>query len=175
VRTLADINEASRVAWETVGHRGGVLDALRMCLQYTAPLPDWLAPVVEEAVTWWTRKAPTGKKKGGRHANFAVERRAIVTHLQRDEFYRNQVERGYPPTQAQAMAAEWFRVDENTIRDSLILVKQMPPGKRYLALDDRVQLHAWLRQPNAKAEIHRWGELERRYAPWRKPTPPKPI
>jgi hypothetical protein len=175
LRTVADQLEASRRAWEEAGHRGALVDALRICRAEAAPLPEWLARAVEEAVIWWTRKAPTAAgKKGGRHANFPVKRREIVAHLQRADFYHHEVARGLPPTQAKAMTAEWFHVDEKTIGESLAKVKRMHFGTRYLALDDRWQTVAWLRQPNAKAEIRRWSELERRYAPWRKATPTTP-
>lgn len=156
---------ASRAAWETVGHRGAVLDALRMCISATtAPLPDWLSRAVEDAVTWWAR-ASTGKK--GRQARYAVKRREIVRHLARAQFYRRQLGRLHQPAEALAMTAEWFRCSERTISASLARVKRLAPGDHYVASDGLGQMWSWFTKDPKKAalEIRRLGELYEQYAP----------
>jgi len=165
-RTLADQLAPLEAAWEA-GHRGAIGDALRECRQWTAPLPTWLALAVEEVVSWWEREAPTGKR--GRHARAVVARRDAVQDLLRLRFYEAQRARRLPADDALAMTAEWFRGGdggESTIRDSLARARRMSAGSRYLALDDRRQKLAWLKDPQkAREEIRRLGELVKRYPP----------
>jgi hypothetical protein len=166
VRSVAEQLAAPRAAWETVGHRGAVLDALRTCLQETAPLPEWLAPAVEAAVAWWVREAPTTGKHG-RHTRPATARRDRVRDLEREAFYQTQLSRGLTPEEARAMTGDWFECNERTISGSLARVKRMAPEERYLAYDDRHQVWSWFTKDpkKAKLELQRLRDLHEQYAP----------